>query len=69
MTIRRKPTRFTTEGTMTRTATRSLLQLAGASIVAIAALSGCSKEEKTTTTTTPAGTTTTTTTTTARPDR
>ena len=50
---------------MTRTATRCLLQLAGAtSIVALAALSGCSKEEKTTTTTTPAGTTTTTTTTT-----
>ena len=35
---------------MTRLANRSLLQLAGASIVAIAALSGCSKEEKTTTT-------------------
>jgi simple sugar transport system substrate-binding protein len=51
---------------MTRTATRCLLQLAGAtSIVALAALSGCSKEEKTTTTTTPAATTTTTTTTTA----
>jgi basic membrane protein A len=50
---------------MTRTATRSLLQLAGcASIVALAALSGCSKEEKTTTTATPAGTTTTTATTT-----
>src|SRR5205814_8637771 len=53
------------EGSTTRTATRCLLQLAGAtSIVALAALSGCSKEEKTTTTTTPAGTTTTTTTTT-----
>ena len=52
---------------MTRTATRTLLQIAGASIVAIAALSGCSKEEKTTTTTTPAGTTTTTTTTTTAP--
>jgi basic membrane protein A len=51
---------------MTRTATRTLLQLAGcASIVALAALSGCSKEEKTTTTATPSGTTTTTTTTTA----
>src|SRR5678809_888794 len=50
---------------MTRTATRCLLRLAGASsIVALAALSGCSKEEKTTTTSTPAGTTTTTTTTT-----
>jgi len=51
---------------MIRTPTRCLLRLAGASsIVALAALSGCSKEEKTTTTTTPAGTTTTTTTTTA----
>ena len=50
---------------MIRTATRSLLQLAGcASIVALASLAGCSKEEKTTTTATPAGTTTTTTTTT-----
>ena len=38
---------------MIRTATRSLLQLAGcASIVALASLAGCSKEEKTTTTTT-----------------
>ncbi|HSC64373.1 MAG TPA: BMP family ABC transporter substrate-binding protein [Caldimonas sp.] len=53
---------------MTRTATRCLLRLAGAtSIVALAALSGCSKEEKTTTTSTPAGTTTTTTTTTTAP--
>ncbi|MEO5844423.1 MAG: BMP family ABC transporter substrate-binding protein [Caldimonas sp.] len=51
---------------MTRTAPRSLLHLAGcAAIVALAALSGCSKEEKTTTTTAPAGTTTTTTTTTS----